>query len=63
MWEDPIVEEVHAIREQLLARFGGDLHKYCEYVRSLPALASSAPAQSALPSADLPSSNTGAKAG
>jgi hypothetical protein len=35
MWEDPIVEEVHAIREQLLARFGGDLHKYCEYVESL----------------------------
>lgn len=36
MWEDPIVEEVHAIREQLLARFGGDFHKYCEYVLSLP---------------------------
>ena len=37
MWEDPIVEEVHAIRDQLLARFGGDFHKYCEYVLSLPA--------------------------
>ena len=37
MWRDTIVEEVHAIREQLLARFGGDLHKYCEYVRLLPA--------------------------
>lgn len=37
MWEDPIVEEVHAIREQLLARFGGDFHKYCEYVLALPA--------------------------
>ena len=36
MWEDPIVEEVHAIREQLLARFGGDFHKYCEYVLALP---------------------------
>ena len=36
MWEDPIVEEVHAVREQLLARFGGDFQKYCEYVRSLP---------------------------
>ena len=36
MWEDAIVEEVHAIREQLLERFGGDLHRYCEYVRSLP---------------------------
>lgn len=63
MWEDPIVEEVHAIREQLLARFDGDLHKYCEYVRSLPAPTRSAPAQPALPSADLPSPNTGAKAG
>ena len=37
MWEDTVVEEVHGIREQLLARFGGDLHKYCEYVRLLPA--------------------------
>lgn len=36
MWEDPILEEVHAIREQLLARFGGDFHKYCQYVLSLP---------------------------
>ncbi len=35
MWEDLIVEEVHAIREQLLARFDGDFHKYCEYVLSL----------------------------
>jgi hypothetical protein len=40
MWEDAIVEEVHAVREQLLARFDGDLHRYCEYVRSLPAPAS-----------------------
>lgn len=37
MWEDSIVEEVHAIRAQLLARFGGDLHQYCEYVRTHPA--------------------------
>ena len=36
MWEDAIVEEVHALREQLLARFGGDLHQYCEYVHALP---------------------------
>jgi len=36
MWEDPIVEELHAVRAQLLARFGGDLHKYCDYVMSLP---------------------------
>ncbi len=37
MWEDAIVEEVHAVRAQLLARFDGDVHRYCEYVRSLPA--------------------------
>jgi hypothetical protein len=37
MWEDTIVEEVHAIRAKLLARFGGDLHQYCEYVRTHPA--------------------------
>jgi hypothetical protein len=36
MWEDPIVEELHAVRAELLARFGGDLHKYCDYVMSLP---------------------------
>jgi hypothetical protein len=36
MWEDDIVNEVHAIREQLLARFGGDLHLFCEYVRTHP---------------------------
>jgi hypothetical protein len=36
MWEDTIVEEVHAIRAQLLAQFGGDLHQYCEYVRTHP---------------------------
>ena len=36
MWEDPIVNEVHAVREQLLARFGGDFQKYCDYVRTLP---------------------------
>jgi len=34
MWQDPIVEEVHAIREQLLAQFNGDLHRYCAYVQS-----------------------------
>ena len=37
MWQDPIVEEVHVIREQLLAQFDGDFHKYCEYVHALPA--------------------------
>ena len=36
MWKDPIVEEIHTIRAQLLAHFEGDLHKYCEFVRTQP---------------------------
>jgi hypothetical protein len=53
MWEDPIVEELHAVRAQLLARFGGDLHKYCDYVMSLPSPANSQqPLQPVLPLAD-----------
>ena len=52
MWEDPIVEELHAVRAQLLARFGGDLHKYCDYVMSLPSPVSALQAaQPTLPSA------------
>ena len=34
MWKDPIVEEIHAIRAQLLARFDGDFGKYCAHVRA-----------------------------
>ena len=34
MWKDPIVEEIHAIRAELLARFDGDFGKYCAHVRS-----------------------------
>ncbi len=33
MTENPIVEEVHRIREQLLAEYGGDLKKYMDDVR------------------------------
>jgi hypothetical protein len=29
---DPIVEEVRQVREQLLAQFGGDLGKYVDYL-------------------------------
>ena len=61
MWEDPIVEEVHAIREQLLARFDGDLHRYCEYVRSLPTPAKAAAAQGVPPSAEPPAPSAGSK--
>ena len=49
MWEDTIVKEVHALREQLLARFGGDLHQYCEYVRALPSKPGRDAVQSASP--------------
>ena len=34
MWKDPIVEEIHAIRAELLARFDGDFGKYCAHVRA-----------------------------
>ena len=61
MSEDAIVEEVHAIREQLLARFGGDLHQYCEYVRLLPAHGDVARKAALLP-ARLPDVNAGLKA-
>jgi len=33
MTENPIVEEVHRIREQLLAECGGDLKKFMDGVR------------------------------
>ncbi len=65
MWEDTIVEEVHAIREQLLAQFGGDLHKYCEYVRTHP-VKGLEPDKAALPnqsSVGAPGTGHGLKAG
>lgn len=34
MWKDPIVEEIHAIRADIDASFGGDMHKYVEYIRA-----------------------------
>jgi hypothetical protein len=33
MWEDPIVKETRAAREELSARFGHDLHALCAYLR------------------------------
>ncbi len=27
MWNDPIVDEIHAIRQQLLHEAGGDIHE------------------------------------
>ena len=33
MWEDPIVKETRAAREELFARFNHDLTALCEYLR------------------------------
>ena len=63
MWEDPIVEEVHAIREQLLARFGGDFQKYCEYVRLLPSPPGIEAVKAALPNPATINRPGNAKAG
>ena len=30
MWEDPIVAEVHRIRQEMLDEFGGDVHALIE---------------------------------
>ncbi len=33
MYEDPIVEEVHRARREIMAGFNNDLHAYCEHLR------------------------------
>jgi hypothetical protein len=33
MWRDPIVEEIHRIRDEQAEKFGYDLHAICEDVR------------------------------
>ena len=33
MWEDPIVQETRAAREELFARFNHDLAALCEHLR------------------------------
>ncbi len=33
MWTDPIVEEVRAIRREIAAEVGNDLHRLCERAR------------------------------
>ncbi|HEY0021444.1 MAG TPA: hypothetical protein VGB24_00985 [Longimicrobium sp.] len=35
MHEDPIVEEVHRARREIMAGFNNDLHAYCEHLREL----------------------------
>ena len=37
MWEDPIVQETRAAREELLERFNYDLDALCEYLDQLDA--------------------------
>lgn len=33
-WVDPIVADVHAARDRIVAAFGGDLHALCEQLRA-----------------------------
>jgi len=33
-WVDPIVAEVHAARDRIMAAFDGDLHALCEALRA-----------------------------
>ena len=33
MWQDPIVEEIHRIREEHAKKFNYDLHAICEDIR------------------------------
>jgi len=33
MWRDPIVEEIHRIRDEHARKFGYDLHAMCEDIR------------------------------
>lgn len=35
MWEDPIVKETRAAREELLARFNYDLDELCAYLQKI----------------------------
>jgi hypothetical protein len=32
-WTDPIVDEIHRVREEIDAEFDHDLHKLCEFLR------------------------------
>ena len=37
MWKDPIVEEIHRIREKMLSECGGDLDKLIERLKAAEA--------------------------
>lgn len=34
MWTDPVVNEIHQVRQQMLADVGGDFHAFMEKIRS-----------------------------
>jgi hypothetical protein len=42
-WVDPIVAEVRAARERIVAAVGGDLHALCEQLRARQAAAGRIP--------------------
>ncbi len=33
MWRDPVVEEIHRVRDEQAQKFGYDLHAICEDIR------------------------------
>lgn len=35
--EDPVVAEVHRVRREILARFGGDVDAYSRYIQNIEA--------------------------
>lgn len=38
MWQDPIVEEIHNIREEYAKKFNYDIHAICEDIRKMQAV-------------------------
>lgn len=46
-WVDPIVAEVRAARERIVAAVGGDLHALCEQLRAREASAGRIPVRHA----------------
>lgn len=35
MWEDPIVAEIHKIRQEIMAKFDNDLDAYVRYIQGV----------------------------
>jgi hypothetical protein len=38
MWRDPVVEEIHRVRDEQAKKFGYDLHAICEDIRKKQAI-------------------------